>query len=232
MKKCSANGAKEMKDNRSQFAPYLDKKVRCKGEFAGINISNKNQGRAVTILFHNVVLNDEIPCDHVWVFYNKNFNHLNIQLGCVMEFDAIVQKYKHEERLGIGDCSNIRIISDGIEKSNDEFSLKINTIKYDNYYLQKNPGGNKLPAHIAFLKELGIKSGTRVMIKYDTKKNTGRSSKVFLELYIDGRKILNQNPIYFDAENKHGIVIGKYFIPVKEQSCRLLSLFYLRNIAA
>lgn len=229
MKVVSTKNGNERKDTRSQFSPYLNQKVHCRGEFAGININNGV--KAITILFHNVILNDEVSCDHVWVFYNKNFNHLNIQLGCIMEFDAIVQKYKHEERLGIGDCSNISIVSNGIEKSNDELSLKINTIKYDNFYLQKNPGG-KMPAHIAFLKEFGIKSGTRVMLKYDDKRNHKNSSKVFLELYVDGEKVDKEKPIYFDSENKHGIIIGKYFIPIKEQSCRLLSLFYLRTLVA
>jgi len=212
---------------REQLLPLVDKKVHCTGEFAGVNIRKSEYGNTVTILFHNVTLENDINCDHVWVFFNKNFKHLNIRMGCIMEFDAIVQRYRHEDRLGIGDCSNIRIISNGMQP-NEKMSLKVNTIKYDNSSNDKIP---KIPAHVAFLKEYGIKSGTRVDIVYDENKNKTRD-KVFLSVFINGEKVNIKGEAYFDPANKHGIVLGKYFIPVKEGSCRNLSLMYLKQACA
>lgn len=232
MKKLNTETNTSRKSDREQFLPYLDKSVHCTGEFAGVNIHSNENNKCITILFHNVMLNGEIPCDHVWVFYNSNFRCLNLKFGCVLEFDAVVQKYKHEERFGIGDCSNIRMISEGIDGSNYMTTLKIGTIRYDNFYLQKKPQGGSIPAHIQFMKEYGIKAGTRVELIYDEEANKSNKKfdKIRLSMYINGQKI-EKAEVYFDPDNKHGLIIGKYFIPVKEQCCRSLSLIYLMHMS-
>lgn len=206
---------------RNELSSMNGKLVRCRAKFAGVNIKTNRYGDATTVLFREILIDGEIECGHVWVWFNKNFKNLDIKLGCIMEFDAIVEKYKHEEKFGLGTVSNIRIVEDG--EFEDKLSLRIGSVKYDKRCSQLIE--NSTPAHIQFLKDFGISSGDKVELKY--KKLLGANKAINLAIFVNGKE--SSVDAVFNPEVKHGLSVGGYFIPVKEEACRTLSMIYFRH---
>ena len=181
----------EYEITRMKLGNILGHTVRCKGIVKNV----KFQARTWSyFLVHNISFRDEENktyfYKHMWIGMNPKELMDRIEYNTEIEFDAVVEKYKEEEKYGLGKMSNIKVLAYPEETSFTKMNLgfDIDEIRYTREYCYAHKGEEMIAPTMAFCEDMGREydelkdnSALRFSIKYQERLlNTKKSNGVVL----------------------------------------------------